>query len=39
MYYPITDCEGILNWLLRNHYDVFGLIDQGLAVDINEIKQ
>ena len=25
-------------WLLRNHFDVFGLIGQGLAIDINTLK-
>jgi hypothetical protein len=24
------------NWLLKNHYDVFGLIDKGLAIDYFE---
>lgn len=26
-------------YLFANHYDVFGLIDQGLAIDINTIKE
>ena len=26
------------NYLVSNHYDVFGLIDNGLAIDINEVK-
>ncbi len=25
--------------LLRNHYDVFGLIDEGLAIDINTLEK
>lgn len=25
------------DWFFENHYDVFGLIEQGLAVDINTI--
>jgi hypothetical protein len=25
------------NWLLENHFDVFGLMPQGLAIDINTI--
>ena len=25
-------------YLFENHYDVFGLIDSGLAIDINTIK-
>ena len=26
------------DFLLRNHFDVFGLIEKGLAIDINTIK-
>jgi len=25
--------------LLKNHYDIFGLIEKGLAIDINTIKK
>jgi len=25
-------------WLIENHYDYFGLITEGLAIDINTIK-
>jgi len=25
-------------WFLEQHYDVFGLIEKGLAIDINTIK-
>lgn len=28
----------IFNYFLANHYDVFGLIKNGLAIDINTIK-
>lgn len=28
----------IFEYFLTNHYDVFGLIDNGLAIDINTIK-
>lgn len=27
----------IFDWLVSNHFDVFGLIDKGLAVDINKL--
>jgi len=27
-----------VNYLIRNHFDVFGLIKEGLAIDINTIK-
>ena len=29
----------IMDWLFENHFDVFGLIEKGLAVDINTIKK
>ncbi len=25
-------------WLIKNHYDVFGLIKKGLAINFNDIK-
>lgn len=28
----------IYSWLLENHFDVFGLIEQDLAININDIK-
>lgn len=28
----------ILNWLFKWHFDVFGLIDKGLAIDINTLE-
>lgn len=28
----------INEWLLKNHFDVFGLIKKGLAIDINTLK-
>lgn len=30
-----VDCLpfGAVQWLIKNHYDVFGLIEQGLAID------
>ena len=29
----------IFDMLVENHFDVFGLIEKGLAIDINTIKQ
>lgn len=29
----------IIQWLIEKHFDVFGLIRQGLAIDINTIQQ
>ena len=26
-------------WLISNHFDVFGLIEKGLAIDINKLSQ
>lgn len=26
------------NWLIENHFDVFGLIEKGLAIDINTLN-
>lgn len=28
----------VYNWLIENHFDVFGLIDKNLAIDSNTIK-
>ena len=28
----------VMNWLFKWHFDVFGLIDKGLAIDINNLK-
>ena len=30
---------GIVVFLLENHFDIFGLIEKGLAIDINTINQ
>lgn len=30
--------NNIYVWLFENHYDVFGLIDAGLAIDINTLQ-
>ena len=27
-----------LNYLFENHFDVYGLIEKGLAIDINTLK-
>lgn len=29
---------GTLQVLLKHHYDIFGLIDKGLAINLNEVK-
>ena len=30
--------SGLMSLLLEDHFDVFGLIDKGLAIDINTLK-
>jgi hypothetical protein len=32
-------CYYELQWLLEWHFDVFGLIEQGLAIDINSLTE
>lgn len=29
---------GAIEWLLKNHYDIFNLIPQGLAIDVNSLS-
>lgn len=29
----------LAEWLFKNHFDVFGLIEKGLAIDINTINK
>jgi hypothetical protein len=29
----------ILQWFFKNHYDVFGLIEENLAIDINTLNK
>jgi hypothetical protein len=29
----------ILQWFFENHYDVFGLIEENLAIDINTLNK
>ena len=32
-------CYNDIQWFLKNHFDIFGLIEQGLAIDINTLKK
>jgi hypothetical protein len=35
----IFNCDyNEIDYLIRNHFDVFGLIEKGLAIDINKLK-
>jgi hypothetical protein len=36
--YPISNVR-THEWLLKNHFDVFGLIEAGLAIDLNTINK
>jgi hypothetical protein len=37
-YEIVDECSlGFYNYLLKHHFDVFGLIEQGLAIDINTL--
>ena len=38
-YAYLSDLLTVTNWLFANHFDVFGLIDKGLAVDINTLSK
>lgn len=37
-YVSLHDCYNAYTELFKNHFDVFGLIEKGLAVDINTIE-
>jgi hypothetical protein len=37
--YLILDKLELFNWLFSHHFDIFGLIDAGLAIDINTINK
>lgn len=36
---PFNTFELIRNELLKGHYDIFGLIEKGLAIDINTLEK
>lgn len=35
---PLLGHYGMIEYLLKNHYDIFGLIEKGLAIDINDVS-
>lgn len=37
--YMSTAPYEIVIWLLKNHFDIFDLIDKGLAIDINALEK
>jgi len=38
-YNELTRINDIIEWFYENHFDVFGLIEKDLAIDINTLKQ
>lgn len=34
----ICDVRDYINWLIKNHFDVYGLIPKGLAIDGTELN-
>ena len=34
----INDVNRMYNWLLKNHFDIFGLIPKGLAIDATNLN-
>lgn len=36
--YPLNQSYTFTQYLLKNHYDIFGLIESGLAISYNDIK-
>lgn len=38
-YFNLNDVIGVYNYLLKHHFDVFGLIEKGLAIDINTLDK
>ena len=37
-YLSLEYASKCIDWLIKNHFDLFGLIEKGLAVDINSIE-
>lgn len=36
-YFSLLEALRVYNWLIKNHFDVFGLIEKGLAIGINTL--
>ena len=32
----VCDCANMMKWLLKNHFDIYGLIEKGLAIDATD---
>ena len=34
----VCDCANMMKWLLKNHFDIYGLIEKGLAIDASGLN-
>ena len=34
----VCDCANMMKWLLKNHFDIYGLIPKGLATDCTNLN-
>lgn len=34
----VCDCANMMKWLLKNHFDIYGLIEKGLAIDATNLE-
>ena len=34
----VCDCAHMMKWLLKNHFDIHGLIEKGLAIDCTNLN-
>ena len=34
----VCDCVNMMKWLLKNHFDIYGLIEKGLAINATNLN-
>lgn len=34
----VCDCANMMKWLLKNHFDIYGLIEKGLAINVTNLN-
>ena len=34
----VCDCANMMKWLLKNHFDIYGLIPKNLAIDCTNLN-
>ena len=34
----VCDCANMMKWLLKNHFDIYGLIEKGLAINATNLE-